>query len=380
LFETIDDLRHSDDHLNALLNNEDFASHLKSCNNQLTCMIGYSDSAKDGGYMGANWELYNAQRRLASCAKNHGTTLTIFHGRGGAIGRGGGPTARAILSLPREAVEARIRLTEQGEVIAERYDDPKIATRHLEQLFWATLVQSAPDQSGSFSEAETFAEKLAGYSVAAYRELVQMPVFIDYLQSCTALSLIESLPIGSRPSRRSKTTSLEDLRAIPFTFAWNQVRMPINAFYGLGAAFQGLGPDSLSIGAELYKTWPWFKAVINNAELALARCDPGIARRYLDHAPDPIAARELWDKLNNEYELSCKAVLAIKKEGELIEGVPWLSRTVRIRTPYLDILNVIQSNLLTARNQHMHDSPNEELHEAMRLTVQSIAAGLRNTG
>lgn len=380
LFETIEDLKSSDSLLEALLNDAAYQRRLSRSGNQLACMIGYSDSAKDGGYLASNWALFDAQRRLAACAGRYGAALTIFHGRGGAIGRGGGPAARAITSLPREAVDGRLRLTEQGEVIAERYDDPAIALRHLEQLFWATLRQSIPQEDVTPPDADSFARNLSELSMKAYRGLVESPGFDGYLRNCTALSLIEKLPIGSRPSRRTAAARLEDLRAIPFTFAWNQVRMPINAFYGLGAAFEALGEAGRHRATELYQQWPWFRAVIDNAELALARCDTAIARRYAMRAPDQAEALELWGMLRDEHDASHRAVLAIKQESRIIEKVPWLNHTIRVRNPYLDILNLIQLELMSRLSSPAEGQEPHAVEEALRLTVQSIAAGLRNTG
>ena len=376
LFETIDDLRHAEGMLDALLSDERYRDHVRRGGDQLVAMIGYSDSAKDGGYLASNWALYQTQRRLAACAKKHGVKLTIFHGRGGALGRGGGPAARAILSLPPESVDGRIRLTEQGEVIAERYDDPAIAYRHLEQLFWATLEQFGPDHHQPSPDDERFASQLAEVSLAAYRRLTAAPGFADYVRHCTTLPLIEGLPIGSRPSRRSASGGLDELRAIPFTFAWNQVRMPINAFFGLGAAFASLDDEQRQRAITLYQNWPWFRAVINNAELALARCDPAITRRYTALAPGPAAAEAMWQQLRDEHAAAHEAVLAIKQEDRLLEAVPWIDRTVKVRTPYLDLLNMIQFDLMTRRAAAEPGS----IEQPLRLTVQALAAGLRNTG
>lgn len=382
LFETIDDLDRAQAMLEALLADPAYRQHVRRGGDHQVCMIGYSDSAKDGGYLASNWALYQTQRRLAACAKEHGVTLTIFHGRGGALGRGGGPAARAIRSLPPEAVDGRLRITEQGEVIAERYDDPAIAHRHLEQLFWATLKQFGPHHRPPVPEDERFARQLAEASMAAYRRLIERPGFADYVRQCTTLPLIEGLPIGSRPSRRSASGGLNELRAIPFTFAWNQVRMPINAFYGLGAAFESLDDDQRERAIALYRDWPWFRAIINNAELALARCDPAITCRYTALARDRAAAESLWEQLRDEHAAAHRAVLAIKREGRLLEAVPWLDRTVAVRTPYLDLLNMIQVDLMTRRADTGAGATPESdpMRVPLRLTVQALAAGLRNTG
>jgi phosphoenolpyruvate carboxylase len=271
-------------------------------------------------------------------------------------------------------------VTEQGEVIAERYDDPAIAHRHLEQLTWATLLQSAdpsPDQS---TEAETFAQTLADRSMDHYRQFIQQQGFDRYLRNCTALPLIENLPLGSRPSRRSGAQSFADLRAIPFTFAWNQVRMPINAFFGLGHAFTTLASDEQAYARQLYGEWPWFRAIIDNAELALARCEPSITQQYAQLDAEAEASLALWQALETECERATDAVLYIKQQRRILETVPWLDRTIRVRNPYVDMLNLIQVELIR-RSRIEPDAEQAPINDyASRLTVQAIAAGLRNTG
>lgn len=377
LFETIDDLERAGRVLDELLGDPAYRRDVATLGDKQMCMIGYSDSAKDGGFFASNWSLYRAQQRLSDVADRHGVRLTQFHGRGGALGRGGGPAARAILSLPPASVNGRLRLTEQGEVIAERYDDPAIAVRHLEQLFWATLTLDAEDRCDAATDRDRLAGAVAEHSLDAYRRLIDDPSFARYMQQCTALPLIETLRIGSRPARRSGVQRLEDLRAIPFTFAWNQVRLPINAFYGLGAAFDSLDDHDRRRMGRLYDCWPWMQAVIDNAELALARCDPAIARRYAALADDQALAEAVWQRLSVECTRARQAVLAIKGEGELLAHVAWLQRALRIRTPYVDILNLVQVELL-ARQQQAGDTG--EFNHALRRTVQAIAAGLRNTG
>jgi len=400
LFETIDDLERAPATADALLADRRCRDHVRRGGERMACMLGYSDSAKDGGYLASNWALYRCQERLAAAGARHGVEVALFHGRGGALGRGGGPAARAILSLPPDSVRGRLRLTEQGEVIADRYDDPAIAHRHLEQLFWATLIVSAPTPNAPNAEPDAdadadalsgapeppaptdadrrFADRLAGRSLEAYRELIASPGFEAYLRQCTTLPWVETLPIGSRPSRRTGAARLEDLRAIPFTFAWNQVRMPINAVFGLGAALDGLDPADRDRAADCYRRWPWFRAVIDNAELALARCDLSITRLYAELGEDPDAALAIWSKLRDEYRRARDAVLRIKGERRINDAVPWLQRTIRVRNPYVDTLNLIQIELL--RRARDADPPDARLESALRLTLQSIAAGLRNTG
>lgn len=380
LFETIDDLKHADGMLGQLLDDPAYRDHVDRCGRSQWCMIGYSDSAKDGGYLASNWALYRAQQRLADVAARAGVTLTVFHGRGGAIGRGGGPAARAIHSLPPRAVGGRLRLTEQGEVIAERYDDPAIARRHLEQLFWGTLTVSGAADEPIGDDTRQLVDRLAAAAERAYRALVDMPQFVDFQKHCTALPLVEQLRIGSRPSRRTGVASLDDLRAIPFTFAWNQVRLSINAFYGLGAAIAALDDAQRQRVGDLYHRWPWFAAVIDNAELALARCDPAIVRRYAALAPDRDAALEVWAALETEFRHARDAVLAIKDEPDLLADTPWLQRTIRVRTPYVDMLNLVQVELMSRPNAATDECQSQVIDQALRGTVHAIAAGLRNTG
>ena len=378
LFETIDDLKRSQGMLAAMLALPGYRQYVAQCGESQVCMVGYSDSAKDGGYLASNWSLFDAQRRLADTAADHGVQLTIFHGRGGAIGRGGGPAAYAILSLPPAAVDARLRMTEQGEIIAERYDDPAIAQRHLEQLFWATLMVTGRDDEKPSDDDVAFARDLADVALKAYRSMTESPVFETYMRDATVLSLIEGLPIGSRPSRRTASLRLEDLRAIPFTFAWNQVRMPINAFFGLGSAYAKLDEAGRERAAALYDRWPWYRAVIDNAELALARCDPGMTARYAALAGDDPQIAHVAEQLRSEFEATRQAILAIKGQDDLLAAVPWLHRSLRVRTPYLDILNLVQIEMLKRRAAASKPSP--QLEHYLRCAVQAIAAGLRNTG
>lgn len=379
LFETISDLQHASSLLSEMLKDTGYRDSLKLQDHQQFCMIGYSDSAKDGGYVTANWSLFKAQRDLARCAAEHQVHLTLFHGRGGAIGRGGGPAARAILSLPPESVNGKLRLTEQGEITAERYDDPAIAKRHLEQLLWGTLtLETLNNQEPDESDLQLI-NRFSDQAEQHYRQLIENPSFLMYLRSCTVLPLIEHLHIGSRPSRRSGTARFEDLRAIPYTFAWNQIRVPLNAFYGLGHAFSALEPHEQQRLQQLYTTWPWLRAMIDNAELALVRCDTTIAHVYLDNAESPTDVEAIWQQFDHEFKRARQAVTSIKQEQALVEHNNWLNQSIQIRTPYINVLNLIQAELLR-RQQKMGENPSSTLSQPLRRTVKAIAAGLRNTG
>ena len=399
LFETIDDLNRAPDILDAMMASEGYRRHLEASGNVQCCMIGYSDSTKDGGYLAANVGLQAAQRRLAAYAAKRGVELMLFHGRGGALGRGGGPAARGILSLPPRAVEGRLRITEQGEVLAERYDDPQVARRHLEQITWATMLVSAGSREGGDAAAGVVGvsgergeggdggdllEQAAERSRAAYRELIEDPAFIAYFEHATPIGTIESLQIGSRPSRRKSgdggERKLSDLRAIPYTFAWTQSRHLLTAFYGLGTGLEPWADRDLERLRAMYREQPGFRATIDNAELALAKADPAIAREYAALVPDEKEGLRLWERFAAEYERSRRVVLAVTGRAQLLDSVAWLQRSIRVRNPYVDPLNLIQVELLRRKRTATGDEAREEIEELLRLCVQGIAAGLRTTG
>ncbi|HET6423731.1 MAG TPA: phosphoenolpyruvate carboxylase, partial [Planctomycetaceae bacterium] len=305
LFETIDDLRNGPEILDALLKIPEYQTYLASSvvgQPEQVVMVGYSDSTKDGGYLAASWGLFRVQDRLADVAAKNNVRLVVFHGRGGALGRGGGPAARAIMSLPPKSVGGALRMTEQGEVLAERYDDPAIAARHLEQVTWATLlVSNRPDQAAPHQWRDLM-DHLAEQSYRHYRKLVEHPGFLAYFDQATPISEIERLPIGSRPSRRRERKSLSDLRAIPWTFAWTQSRQFIPAWYGLGTALWDdvqSRHDDWGLLQDMYDRWPLFQAVIDNAILALAKADLGIAQRYAELA-DRETGQEVWKLIEDE--------------------------------------------------------------------------------
>jgi phosphoenolpyruvate carboxylase len=380
LFETIDDLRNAATILDELLSTPLYQRYLtdRARRHQIV-MVGYSDSTKDGGYLTACWELHRAQERLAQIAAQQHVELTVFHGRGGALGRGGGPAARAIRSLPQRAVSGRLRVTEQGEVLSERYDDPVIAHRHLEQIISATLLVSA--ESGRTPEPDWIAamDQLSADSFRKYRELVEHPGFLHYFDSATPISEIETLPIGSRPARRGQRQSLDDLRAIPWTFAWTQSRHILPAWFGLGTSIRKFVDNSDSHWSTLramYSEWPMFTALIDNAELALAKADMQIARSYAALTSDE-ASKEVWQLIASEFEKSRAAILLIKENNELLTDIDWLRFSVLKRNPYIDPLNLSQINLLGRLRSHGSDG---DLVDLVRLSIQGIAAGLRTTG
>ena len=381
LLETIDDLADGPNLLDQLLSNPSYRRHVQAAEHPAQMvMVGYSDSTKDGGYLSACWRLHRAQERLAETAASHGVELTIFHGRGGSLGRGGGPAARAIMSLPPAALGGRLRVTEQGEVLAERYDDPAIARRHLEQITHGTLtasMQSAHPSQTPPRWAEAM-ETMAEASLQAYRQLVEHDHFLAYFDLATPIGEIETLPIGSRPSRRKKRQSLNDLRAIPWTFAWTQSRHMIPAWFGLGTgltawADAGGSWDQLR---EMYQSWPMFEALIDNAELALAKADIGVASQYAELAGE--AGEAVWPVVRDEFERAVAAVLLATGRQELLAKTDWLRKSIRARNPYVDPINVAQTILLDRKRTAESDDPTTS--EMLRLTIQGVAAGLRTTG
>ncbi|MEE2642213.1 MAG: phosphoenolpyruvate carboxylase [Planctomycetota bacterium] len=380
LFETIDDLRRSADILLDLLQNPTYQEYLslQEEKSQMV-MVGYSDSTKDGGYLSACWELHKAQVSLERVASGQNIGLSVFHGRGGALGRGGGPAARAIQSLPPRAVNGQFRVTEQGEVLSERYDDPNIAHRHLEQLICATLLVSASKNGILKDEWTTGMESMSTVAKSAYRKLIEHEGFLDYFDQSTPINEIETLPIGSRPARRGVRNSLDDLRAIPWTFAWTQSRHLLPAWYGLGTAFSDFVSNNDHNWERLqnmYLQWPMFRALIDNAELALAKTDTDIAKFYAELSTDQLS-NEIWEMISREYLRSQGAILMIKNQRELLEEIGWLRRSVMKRNPYVDPLNLLQVKLIKELRE---DANNSSLLKLVRLTIQGVAAGLRTTG
>ncbi len=384
LFEKIADLRHAHETLATILDTPAYAAHLAARGNRQVVMVGYSDSTKDGGYLAACWGLQAAQSRLHAAAAARGVSLTFFHGRGGSLGRGGGPAARGILSLPAETLDGSLRLTEQGEVLAERYDDTEIACRHLEQVSWATLVASGNRRSEPRAEWLALMERMAARSYECYRELVAEPGFIHYFSQTTPIDDIENLPIASRPSRRRGERTLDDLRAIPWVFSWTQSRCMLPAWYGLGAALVDVKYDdrhAWQTVCDMYRQWPFFQATIDNATLALAKADMYIAQRYAELTSDPDVRRRIWQRVAAERDRTRQAILDIVGGGELLGTTPWFQRSIEARNPSIDPLNLIQIEFMRRRAAAGPDAaPDEGLRDLLRLCVQGIASGMRTTG
>ena len=382
LLETIDDLHRAEGILRDMLKHPGYQSYLRELGSNQTCMIGYSDSVKDGGYIAANWQLYDAQQRLARLAKEFKISISFFHGRGGALGRGGGPAAQAVLSLPSASVRGRLRVTEQGEVVAERYGDPLVAHRHLEQLTWATALVSAEMEAPPDPQWISRLSKAADEGYKAYRRLVEDPAFPEYFNRATPIEAIESLRIGSRPSRRNQRATLDQLRAIPYTFAWTQSRHLLTGFYGLGSGLAGSTAADWQALSEMYRRWSFFRALVDNAELALSKADLGIVRHYASMVSEGDAIQRILGQIEAEYQRTRQTILRIKQCGELLETTPWLKRSVAARNPRVDMLNFVQVELLR-RRLRLADQPGEDgeaLAETLRSSVHAISTGLRTTG
>jgi len=390
LFETVADLHRATETLERLFTNAAYARHLQARGGAQTVMVGYSDSNKDGGYLTANWELHLAQRAIAAVCARHGVRLTLFHGRGGTVGRGGGPTNRAVLSQPPESVGGRLRLTEQGESVTNRYADPALARRHLEQLVHAVLVTGGkrpmptPSRGGAWEQAMN---ELAPLAEQAYRGLVQQrPDVVRYLYAATPIGEIDRLNIGSRPARRSSAQDLKDLRAIPWVFAWTQSRVALPGWFGLGSALAGwAGEDAArwSLLGTMHREWAFFRTLVDNAQLALRGADLLIARVYATLAAEADRA-SVYPQLEAEFRRTEAALCRLTGQRDLLDDAPWLKRSIRVRNPYIDPMNYVQVALLrrlrAGASATAGEAELEEIHDAVRLSVNGIAAGLRNTG
>ncbi len=383
LLETIADLERGPAILSGMFQIPAYRDYLRRQGDHQIVMLGYSDSTKDGGYLSACWSLFRAQQQLVEVAASHGVELTFFHGRGGSLGRGGGPAARSILSLPKGTFGGSLRLTEQGEVLADRYDDPAIAHRHLEQVVWSSLLAAGDPGESPADQWLAIMDQLSQVSYRQYRVLLEQPDFVDYFRLVTPISEIEQLPIGSRPSRRKPGGGLSDLRAIPWVFSWTQSRCLLPAWYGIGAAMSALIDDDgqRETLRTMYQDWPFFRALIDNAELALAKSDLAISSHYASLAAErPELKRIAW-MIETEFADACRVVLRLTGQAELLDGTPWLKESIRVRNRFIDPLNLIQVELLRRREaEQLSELESEELRHLSRLSINGIAAGMRTSG
>jgi len=384
LFETIDDLRHGAAVLDAALGLPVYRRMVETWGRTQEVMLGYSDSNKDGGYLAANWALYRAELDLVECANRNAIRLRLFHGRGGTIGRGGGPSYDAILAQPPGAVDGSLRLTEQGEVIAAKYAEPRIAHRNLESLIAATLESTLLDVEGLGDAADPayqVLDELAERAQRAYVELVHdTPGFVDYFAESTPVSEIGSLNIGSRPTSRKPTSSIGDLRAIPWVLAWSQSRVMLPGWYGTGTAIEGwIGGDDerLSVLQGLYRNWPFFRTVLSNMAQVLAKSDMGLAARYAELVEDVQLRERVFAMIRTEHERTIRMHGLVTGQDDLLADNPALARSVFNRFPYLEPLNHLQVELL---RRYRGGEDDELVQRGILLTMSGLASALRNSG
>jgi phosphoenolpyruvate carboxylase len=383
LFETVDDLERAGSVIERLLTLPVYRDHLTARGDHQQVMIGYSDATKDGGYLTATWQLHRAQRELAEVTERHGVTLTVFHGRGGSIGRGGGPANAAIRAQPVESVRGRVKLTEQGEVIAARYRDPTLAHRHLEQIVHATMRTLRPDPELTRPERlDEVMSELARRARDAYRALVHdTPELVDYLHEATPIDAIAELNLASRPARRSAGSGLADLRAIPWVFGWTQCRVHLPAWYGVGAAFHAWAGEDQGrwdeLG-ELHRRSPLLQVTLANVAMAIAKADLTTAADYAQLARAEV--REVvFPRLLQEHERTLTALERIRG-APLLEDDPELAEALRLRDPYLDPLHAVQVRLLSRLRDDGATDEVDAVRHAVLVATNGIAAGLRNTG
>jgi phosphoenolpyruvate carboxylase len=384
LFETIDDLQRGSSILEAALDLPLYRAVVDARGQSQEVMLGYSDSNKDGGYLAANWALYRAELDLVESARKTGIRLRLFHGRGGTVGRGGGPSYDAILAQPPGAVSGSLRITEQGEVIAAKYAEPRIAHRNLETLLAATLEATLLDVEGlgdAAGPAYEVLDELAARAQRAYAELVhETPGFVEYFEASTPVSEIGALNIGSRPTSRKPTTSISDLRAIPWVLAWSQSRVMLPGWYGTGSAFEtwiAEGDGRQEVLQDLYRRWPFFRTVLSNMAQVMAKSDMGLAARYSELVDDEALRQRVFDKIRDEHERTIRMHRLITGHEDLLADNPSLARSVFNRFPYLEPLNHLQVELL---RRYRSGDDDELVQRGILLTMSGLATALRNSG
>jgi phosphoenolpyruvate carboxylase len=398
LFETIGDLRNAAPIMRAFYALPGVTAMMKRSGAEQDIMLGYSDSNKDGGSFTSNWELYRAETDLVALfeplAREHGITLRLFHGRGGTVGRGGGPSYQAILAQPPGTVNGQIRLTEQGEVIASKYSHPEIGRRNLETLVAATLEATllGGSKGATRNAPKSFLDAAAAISDAsfkAYRKLVyETPGFTEYFFSATPIREIAELNIGSRPASRKATRAIEDLRAIPWSFSWGQCRVALPGWCGFGAAIDGyLGKEPkqrkerLALLQKMHRQWPFFGTLLSNLDMVIAKSDLAIAARYVELVEDKKLGRRIFALIKAEWQATSDALSLITGETRRLESNPSLARSIEHRFPYLDPLNHLQVELMRRYRQRKDGDPeNARVQTGIHISINGIAAGLRNTG
>ncbi|MBL8403532.1 MAG: phosphoenolpyruvate carboxylase [Dechloromonas sp.] len=384
LFETIADLQKSAATMDGIFQLPAYRKLIAGRGDEHEVMLGYSDSNKDGGFLTSGWELYKAEIELTRVFRQHGIRLRLFHGRGGSVGRGGGPTYHAILAQPAGAVSGQIRLTEQGEVISTKYGNPDTGRRNLEVLLAATLEASLTDHENQIEPAQPFhavMDDLSARAFNAYRGLVyETPGFTTYFRQSTVVSEIASLNIGSRPASRKASDRIEDLRAIPWVFSWAQCRLMLPGWFGFGSAVDGYlqaNPDGLATLRRMLKSWPFFRTLLSNMDMVLAKTDLAIASRYAELVSDAALREHIFSRIKAEWELTRKHLLAIEEQDELLADNAMLRNSLKLRAPYMDPLNHLQVELL---KRYRAGETDERVARGIHLAINGIASGLRNSG
>lgn len=389
LFETLDDLQRAPAILGALFAHPAYAAELARQGGHQHVMLGYSDSNKDCGYLSANWALYQAQDAIIAICRRHKIKVTLFHGRGGSIARGGGPAAKAILAQPAGLRDGGIRVTEQGEVLSTRYHDPDLAHRVLEQMAYGVLLGANEARSGPRRLPSRWVEAMEEMSTAslgAYRACVHDdPEFLTFWRQATPIDEIGELNLGSRPTyRRKGSVTVADLRAIPWVFSWMQSRFNFPGWYGLGSGLDAVlrcGPEGEKLLREMHRRWPFFQTAIANAQLTMCKADMSIARVYASLVEDAGVRERVLARITDEFRRAEKAILAITGQRELLEHEPVLAESIRRRNPYVDPLNYLQVEMIRRRRRGKLKAREEErIRAVLDLTVNGIAGGLKNTG
>jgi phosphoenolpyruvate carboxylase len=384
LFETIEDLQASSGIMDRLLSIHDYRKLVDSRGAVQEVMLGYSDSNKDGGFVTSGWELYKAEIDLIEVFERHHVRLRLFHGRGGSVGRGGGPSYDAIIAQPGGAVNGQIRITEQGEIISSKYSNAEVGRSNLEILTAATLEASLlqPKHSAPRPEYLKAMEELSRLAFRAYRGLVyETEGFADYFWGSTVINEIATLNIGSRPASRKKTREIEDLRAIPWVFSWAQCRLMLPGWYGFASAVETWIAEHPEQGMpflqELYREWPFFRMLLSNMDMVLAKSSIAIASRYAELVPDVALREKIFGRIREEWHSCIDLLLKIMQQERLLQSNPLLERSIRNRFPYLDPLNHVQVELL---KEHRAQNPDEQVLRGIQITINGVSAGLRNSG
>jgi phosphoenolpyruvate carboxylase len=389
LFESIEDLRKAPEICRELWSRPDYRKLLASWDNWQEVMLGYSDSNKDGGMLTSIWEIFRAHRGLHVVARECGVKLRLFHGRGGTVGRGGGPTHRAIFAQPMDSFEGQLRITEQGEVLNFKYADEVLAERNLELMIAASLDAlarpNARDPEGHFTgilkaEWESVLDELSAISFAFYRSnILENSELVTYFEESTPVGELEHAKIGSRPSRRNASPNISDLRAIPWVFGWTQSRLLVPAWFGVGYALEQfiVRPLALELLREMAREFPLFIDLLRNVEMALGKADLATARMYSSLVRDTKVRESVYDLIEAEFHRTVQTILAVTRQKELLEKNQVLARSIKLRNPYVDPMHLIQVDMLR-RKRSGEDTP--EVNRAIAATISGISAGLRNTG